>query len=374
MSERFLTSELMSYEQGDKEMLQPSQEMVELGDGSRTRATTMIVGEMQRVELEVDPGFAEMGMDPNGLLIDQGRTKERWGRMAGKTPEEFLAGYPAGSWAVCPSNWGWQYGLVEISDDQLLADANDPTLDGTFSALCRRDGKWAAEDVELANGQLNTQGVEIGLSMPLMARDGQAANPASYITDFRLLADVRNYANFAPDVQMPAEFWLLLRKVLPSRPAEARRIARGDRMVIHEPDMLSDEELEKLQRYIADYGLDKYLHLDVRRGDPRFAVISPLPLIRIPVIGLGVTGDGELMITAVDGRQEGSAGMTLAELTNYMLSKGATDVGLGCAGGDVAMVQKTTAGFELANTPANRNSDGQAVTRPVPSVLVVPSS
>ena len=100
MSERFLDSELMNYEQGDKEMIQPIQEMVELGDGSRTRVTTMVVGAVQRVELEVDPGFAEMGMDPNGLLIDQGRTKERWGRMAGKTPEEFLAGYPAGSWAV----------------------------------------------------------------------------------------------------------------------------------------------------------------------------------------------------------------------------------------------------------------------------------
>ncbi len=374
MSENFLPLELTKFEQGDKEMFRPSQEMVELGDGEQARATTMIVGASQQVKLEVDPGFAEYGIDPNGLLIDQGRTKERWGRSAGRTPEEFLANYPNNSWAVCPSNWGWQYGLVEIRNDQLLADANDSTLNGSFSAICQRNGKWSAEQIELEEGQLNTQGVEIGLSMPLIARDSQAVNPAEYITDYRLLADVRNYANFAPDAQMPAEFWLLLRKVLPSKPVEARRIARGDQVVVHEPDTLSDEELEKLQGYIADYGLDKYLHLDVRRDQPRFAVISPLPLIRIPVVGLGVSSNGELMITAVDGRQEGSAGMTLSELTSYMLSQGAVDVGLGCAGGDVAMVQKTNTGFELANTPANRNSQGEAVTRPVPSVLVVSGS
>jgi hypothetical protein len=355
-----------------------TQEMHQLEDGAQTNITNIRMGAGAICHLEVDADFLEKGIDANGLLIDQGRTKNQWGRSPGHTPEEFIGDYPEGSIGICPSNFGWGYGGIEIRDGKILSDPNDKTLNGEFSVITSRDGRWSVETFTLVNGlpiePEKLADIKVGFSMPLLVSQGEVVSPKEYITDIRLLADLRNFSNFAPDTPMPSDFWVLLRKVLPSRPTEAKRLVRGDRLVVHKADMLSDEEFFKLKQYIRDFNLEKYIHLDMRRDTQRFAVMDELPQIRIPVVGVGVTAEGGLFISAVDGRQEKSVGMTLTELAQYMRDRGATHAGLGCAGGDVAVVEKTGAGVKILNVPANKDGEGRQVTRPVPSFLVMEKS
>lgn|GEM_PF-237722 len=85
--------------------------------------------------------------------------------------------------------------------------------------------------------------------------------------------------------------------------------------------------------------------------------------VRAPRSAVGVTGDGRVLLVTVDGRQPGySAGMTMAELAEYMLSLGAVQA-MALDGG--ASSQLVTDGL-LRNRPCCDRS-----LRPVASSLVL---
>jgi len=89
------------------------------------------------------------------------------------------------------------------------------------------------------------------------------------------------------------------------------------------------------------------------------------------VVGIGFDKEKKLVVVAVDGRQEGSAGATINELAEVMRFKGAVTAGLGCAGGDVTVVLKTEVKkFEILNSPSNL-IDSKRVTRLEPSQLIL---
>ena len=91
-------------------------------------------------------------------------------------------------------------------------------------------------------------------------------------------------------------------------------------------------------------------------------------LARNPRTGIGFSRDSAtLYLVTVDGRQEGSDGMTLGEFADLMISLGIYE-GLNLdGGGSTAMVING----KLVNTPAEKNTAGQPVERTVGNALLV---
>jgi hypothetical protein len=89
---------------------------------------------------------------------------------------------------------------------------------------------------------------------------------------------------------------------------------------------------------------------------------------RNPRTGVGISRDSTtLYLITVDGRQEGSDGMSLVEFASLMLKLGVYE-GLNLdGGGSTAMVVNG----ELVNTPSDRNKQGQSEERTVGNALLV---
>lgn len=94
-------------------------------------------------------------------------------------------------------------------------------------------------------------------------------------------------------------------------------------------------------------------------------------MARNPRTGVGFSRDSTtLYLITVDGRQQGSDGMSLSEFANFMITLGVYE-GLNLdGGGSTAMV---IAG-KLVNTPSDRNKAGEHVERTVGNVLLVVQS
>jgi hypothetical protein len=89
---------------------------------------------------------------------------------------------------------------------------------------------------------------------------------------------------------------------------------------------------------------------------------------RNPRTGIGISRDSTtLYLITVDGRQEGSDGMSLVEFANLMLKLGVYE-GLNLdGGGSTAMVVNG----DLVNTPSDKNKQGQSEERAVGNALLV---
>jgi hypothetical protein len=76
---------------------------------------------------------------------------------------------------------------------------------------------------------------------------------------------------------------------------------------------------------------------------------------RHPRTGLGITGDGRVLMITVDGRRQGSAGVTLAEMGQLMRSLGAMHAFNLDGGGSTVMARRKAGSgrFEVANRPSD---------------------
>ncbi len=100
-------------------------------------------------------------------------------------------------------------------------------------------------------------------------------------------------------------------------------------------------------------------------GRPGYPVADPDPFVqgRHPRTMVGITAAGETLLVTVDGRQSGSAGLTLAEATNLMAGLGAVDAVNLDGGGSTT--------FVTGGTVRNQPSDG-GQRRVVSALVLVP--
>ena len=352
-----------------------------LSDGSPILLTTITTLKEAPTDLIIDERFGEKGIEfePGEWLINQRATKESWGETAGRTPEDHLVKNPLETVGICPTNWGWQKSAFLIRDGELFLIKNDEgKITGQFNLIALTEKGWTDMSLNLENGQLKSDDknklkmIRLGMSLPLILKDEKVVPLGEIIGDPRFLADLRNVFNFGAGKNLPPEFWDLLRGVMPTTKAAARRLAEGRKIALSQKDTLNEEKLEKFKRIISENNLDKYLYIDRKNGITRFAVIKNLPLNRNPVIGVGFDKDGRLLVVTVDGRQKESVGVTIEELAKIMKAKGAITAGLGCAGGDVAVVAKEKESYRILNSPSNKDPEtGERMTRPLPSLLII---
>lgn len=95
----------------------------------------------------------------------------------------------------------------------------------------------------------------------------------------------------------------------------------------------------------------------IERGKDRSATARVDPTIRHPRTAAGIAADGRtLLLVAIDGRQPGwSDGMTLPELSAFMLEQGAVDAINLDGGGSTAFVWKDASGAWRTNRASERS-------------------
>lgn len=326
------------------------------------------------VRLRIDARFAARGIVTSGRLIDLAATEARWGEPVGRFPEEWLADAAEGAMAVCPTNFGWQREALLVERGRLVSLPEDRLRSGVVSLFGRRYGRWEATELRLVGGSAAAtdaallRGFDVALEAPAIVREGAPVSSDEWIVHPRLLADLRNAFDFAHGrgTELAPELWIELRKALPESAASALALAGG--RGCRERRRLADPA--RLRSLLADARLD---HISVRDAGEvaEIEIRGPLPPTRLPLLGIGVAADGALDLTAIDGRRPGRPGATIAELARIMVERGVVHGGLGSAGGDVAVVQRTRAGSALRNVPSTFDSrTGRFVSRRVPAVLI----
>ncbi len=144
------------------------------------------------------------------------------------------------------------------------------------------------------------------------------------------------------------------------------------RVVVARNDALTDEELEEFSEIVKQSGLEEYTRIDKsnRIDRPRLTIVKPLPLQKLPLVGIGIDDQNRLMLVTIDRRQLENPGVTIKELAIVLKENGAVTVGLGSAGGDVAFLLKSQGKISVLNSPSN-SLDGKKVKRRVFSFLTV---
>jgi hypothetical protein len=328
------------------------------------------------VELRVDERFGELGIETNGRLLDLAATTARWGAPVGRLPEELLAAASRGAVGFCPTNFGWQHGAFLVDRGELVAVRGDRSLDGGFLVIGRGREGWDAHAIDLVHGrparradEERLRGLEVGLEVPAIVRAGRPVPRVEWVAHPRLLADLRNVFDFARGrgIELDPELWVELRNALPVTAASALALERGgdcrEARALRVPD--------RLRRLLADAGLD---HITVRDAGNASEIVvrGPLPATRLPLVGVGVTAGGALDVTVADGRRPDCPGATIDELARAMAERGVVSGGLGSAGGDVAVLERTASGTKLLNVPSTVDVEsGRPTTRRVPALLLV---
>ena len=344
-------------------------------------------------DLLLDERFIKYGIEtePNGLLINQGKTSLRWEAPAGIKPEEWMAqkddfltpaltviGFPA-------TNAFWQKGEFFIRFGKVLHLPNDETLTGTYDVLILTGDGWSAQEISLVNGEAQNpiDTIDIGLSMPLIIKNGLSVPQQEIVANGhkRVLADIRNFVDFSagayenPDFNI--RFFELVRRFQPSTISAARRITYEGGLAVVRANV-TKAEADEFKTIVEDerWGLDRYFRV-AEVGDEnhptRVAIQGPFPPNRTPVTLIGHTEDGKLIAGFFNGRQKTSTGVSFDEAASIMKEKGAVNIGIGVAGGDVSAVLKTqgmlkgTPGFEILNSPSNKNHQ----TRLAPNILTL---
>jgi len=340
-------------------------------DGKQTKVTVLRPSSAASFQILIDPRFTERGIVlDNKRLISQPATQKAWqGETVGKPPEEFVQTVGAERNAFHPTNALWQTEAFYVKDGHLEFVGNDKdVITGNFTVLGYKDGQWGIHNVSLNNGQPDEehaqalQDMKVGFDIPLLVKDGEVQPLETYIGHPRLLADYRNVFDFAAGKQLPAEYWLHIRSLLPQTEEEGKRLLHAESVVTDSEGVLGPTEVAKLKKIIAEFGLDNTLKIDELGDATRLQIASKLPFNRIPLFGIGHDAKNNLVVVAIDGRQTNSAGATLEEAAMIMKDNGIINGGLGSAGGDVWIVGKDN---HTVNSPSLQNS------RPVPSVLVI---
>lgn len=322
-----------------------------------------------RARLALDARFVRDGIVRGGALLDQAATEAQWQGPVGRRPESWLQEEPAGTIAFCPTNWGWHAGcwFLERDDEgaRWLGLPGDLPR-GDLWVLGRMEDGW--QGLAGSPEDLLASGLGCGLEMPCLVTEGQARPLHFVLGHARLRADLRNVFDFAAGrgPGLPPEFWVLLRKILPTEVLAARIFLEGG--AIELPlDAMEPGEADRLARLVRATQLPA-----LRMVGGALRVEGPLPKARIPAFGLGATPGGDLVVVAVQGRGRSLPGVTIEELAQLLVESGVASGGFGSAGGDVALVERTAAGTCLRNLPSNRDRrTGQPVSRRVPAVLLL---
>lgn len=361
-----------------------SQETVSLSDGKSAKVVMATTGPTDVFALKRDPRLEAVGMvvDAGGLLIDQEATKARFVNTgtnsligqsqfdpvpAGLTPDEFADGVPAGG-LVIPTvdHWGWQNGCAHLRRDRKVKLPGDKRpVDGYF--ILDDGHRW-----RFSSGGAKI-GTILGFTATQLVRDAELVPASQWLKSTRVSADARNVFVFNRDVTVPTEFFQLIRPMLPTDSENLIRLWQGDPITVVRPQSaMSEADFQRLQG-IIDEQLSGILALS-RNGDKlEFEVLTDLPLQRMPLTGIGIDADYQLMVAVVDGRQPDSDGMTVSELAQHLLARGAVQASLGGGGGDCLVGRVMTGGKVLPiNIPANRKSDGTfGAMRRSPNALVI---
>ncbi len=347
-----------------------------LRDGQNMLTTVIRPNCSAKYKLKIQPNFLERSIQTesqNGLLIKQKSTIEKWGSIpVGIRPEEFIKSELLDTIAFNPTNAGWQREAFWVKEGKLLMLPNDmKTLSGKFTILgMNKQGEWFDTSVNIHNGRIdpdaesNISKIQIGFSMPKVLQNGRVLPLEEYIGDPRLLADFRNVFDFAGGKQLPSEYWLLIRRFLPTKEFAGKRLIRGDVVVTRDSTVKSSDVTDQLEVLVAQAGLSNTICLNYNSGRSlaRIAIVKTLPKNRIPVFGLGFNKEKQLVVVCIDGRQQNiSVGATLEEAASIMRENDISNGYIGSAGGDVIIATNSS---RFLNIPSS-------VNRTVPSVLMI---
>ncbi len=342
-----------------------SQHVVSLERGKTAKVTTVTFPPTSRISLVWDEALTEHGIktEPGSLLIDQKATATLIGRPAGIHPSTAMTEYE-NSYVFPGNHFGWQYGAYFINDGHLIGLPDDPTNRILNFLIRNQQGEWDDRHLELRNGSLaretDISDIAHGLSGPFIVRNGEEQPVRELLSNPRLLADPRNVLDFSNTNQFnfvnaeeKREFWQLIRKALPYNPSLLSWLWDREIPVEYNLQSISDVEYAKLRYLIAKSRMD---HLTLDRDDEQILmeISRTLPYQRMPLMAIGINKDNSWFVIAADGRSSDSAGLTITELAQQCVLKGAYHAILTAGGGDVFIGNKTKGKFKTVNSPSNQ--------------------
>lgn len=327
--------------------------------------TVLVVQPDIRPRLCLDSRFSDRGMVRGGRLLDVAATEALWGEVPGRRPEDWLAIEDPGTIGFCPTNWGWQHGAWLFEEHRLRGACGDVPPEEPLWMLCWSPDRGWYESRERLCGE--SEAPYLGLEMPQILRDGASRPLRSLLDHDRLLSDLRNVFDFADGrgSELDPKFWVALRRVLPGTSSAARTLIDGGSVRV-EVDQEAPE-IRELCAMVAAANLP-----GVQAADDALIFSGPLPMARLPLFAIGAQEQGALVVVAMDGRQRGAPGATIEEAAVLMRDHGAATGGLGSAGGDVCLVERTADKMRYLNHPSSPGSaSGAGISRPVPSLILI---
>lgn len=327
--------------------------------------TVLIIEPQIRPRLCLDPRFSDQGIVRGGPLLDLAATESLWGEAPGIRPEDWLAAEDPGTIGFCPTNWGWQFGAWLVEGHRLRGLRDDaPPSDPLWMLSWSPDRGWHQSIKELGSP---LELPYLGLEMPQILDAGACLPLEAFLSHPRMLADLRNVFDFAdgcgPDLD--PKFWVELRRRLPATSEAAHTLLAGGSLRVNVDSAVTG--VGELFRLVEEANLPG---VQARAGALIFT--GPLPKARLPLFAIGARQEGALVVVAIDGRQTGVPGGTIEEAAALLRDHGAYTGGLGSAGGDVCLVERTSGGMDYLNTPSTLGEGpAERVSRRVPSLILI---
>lgn len=340
-------------------------------------------------EMIHDQRRADLGIitKPNQRLINFGKTAELYSTHNQKVQAygigiDFAAQYLHDqAVAICPSNWGQQYGEILIENGKLVTVKGDNQLTGNFPTICKGPTSWEVRNVYLDSGATNSgdiSDVSAGFSGPLIIKDGKSVNFRDVVHSNRAFSDPRNFVDVSAGSRYLTNrtdhdgklFWeTVVRNILPIDETNTLKLLLGERVAL--PALsISDGDLADFEKLVAKVPeLNNHYRVDKASKE---ITVSDLPPARIPTVAIGTNIRGELVVVVVDGRQSGiSEGVTLFELQTIMQEKGARNAIIGSSGSDAAIGIINDNLDRQITRPSSFGNNFNRVWRPVPNMLLI---
>lgn len=324
-----------------------------------------MVGPEVRPRLCLDARFLDQSAAHGGRLLDVMATERLWGETPGRLPEAWLESEEAGTIGFCPTNWGWQFGAWLVEERRLRGVCGDILPTQPLWMLAWTPGRgWHETHMDPS---AFSKAPAIGLEMPQILRAGEAIALREFLGHERLLADLRNVFDFAGGrgTELSPEFWSAVRYFLPGTSSEAYTLLGGGEVAV-EVDVTVPGNVQRME-VLAAARLP-----GVRVLETRVVFGGSLPRVRLPLFALGAQAGGSLVVVAIDGRQPGLPGGWVEDAATLLAEQGAISGGLGSAGGDVCLVERTVTNTRYLNRPSTGGMlTNQGVSRPVPSLMLI---
>ena len=370
----------------NSENVRVTRETIEI-EGNTSRAIIVEASTPEGVAFLTDPRFAHDGIitEPGSALINQVKTAELYGnKSAGETPEQYLENSNLRNVIAMPgAHYGWQEKAFVIIDSQPLLVKNDQeVLSGDFPTLCMDgSGQWSMQTFKFETGTPadSLEDVKFGMNGLAIITKGQPISLEEIASgdDPRVMADMRAVFDFANGNKVPGKFFGDIRGFSPNYEKNREAfvnlaLGRTATFLTGIPENPEDKKsYESLMEMIASDSESVFDHLSMTAEKDKYALTieGQMPEQLVPLIGWGCKEDGSLIAIAVDGRQEDSAGVSIRQLAELMVERGATDAILGCGGGDVAVIERGKDGtMTTLNSPSNPGN----ITRRVPNLIGIP--